>query len=307
VELAAHSDLEGTPRVLVLLANRNGERWLPQFLPSLQSQEGVRLRLVVSDNGSTDDSRALLTRFSERCETEILPPAPFFETAGANFFRLVLDADPDDADYVAFADNDDVWEPCKLATAIASIRERELDGYSSFVTPFWEGGKSFVYPQCARMKRYDHYFEGGGAGCTFVLKRQLFDAFRSFLRANPSLGAAYHHDWAIYAFARSNGYRWFIDTRSLIRYRQHSGNETGINSGATAARRRARMVRGGWYHAQISTMLAHFPCPPLQHRVSRLGLLDRVALALQAFQFRRRFRDVLLLVPILLTMRKAQR
>ena len=40
-----------------------------------------------------------------------------------------------------------------------------------------------------------------------------------------------YHDWFIYAFARCNGFLWFIDSCNSVNYRQHASNVFGANVG----------------------------------------------------------------------------
>jgi len=42
------------------------------------------------------------------------------------------------------------------------------------------------------------------------------------------------HDWFCYAYARSQGYHWYIDLQSTMLYRQHEDNQVGVNSGFSA-------------------------------------------------------------------------
>ena len=45
------------------------------------------------------------------------------------------------------------------------------------------------------------------------------------------------HDWYIYFFARINGFKWFIDSFSSLKYRQHEANELGGNIGLKKLKR----------------------------------------------------------------------
>ena len=58
--------------------------------------------------------------------------------AAGNFLRLLREASLDGADFVALADQDDIWLPTRLARAAALLREGKLDAYSSDVAAFWD-------------------------------------------------------------------------------------------------------------------------------------------------------------------------
>src|SRR6185437_2343672 len=94
------------PRVLVLLAARNGAPWIREQLESILAQENVELRLAVRDDASTDLTLKELEGFADNPRVSILPgPAPTGSAAG-NFLALIHDNPADAMDFVAFADQD---------------------------------------------------------------------------------------------------------------------------------------------------------------------------------------------------------
>ncbi|MGB1235180.1 MAG: glycosyltransferase, partial [Planktomarina sp.] len=50
----------------VVLATHNGEKYLPAQLNSIAAQVGVDWRIIASDDGSTDQTKAQLERFSAK-------------------------------------------------------------------------------------------------------------------------------------------------------------------------------------------------------------------------------------------------
>lgn len=135
-----------------------------------------------------------------------------------------------------------------------------------------------------------------------MLTRKAFDQLRALVRTDYDKARALRiHDWTIYAFVRNRGMRWIIDERSAIEYRQHSQNELGANVGLRAARRRLRQLRDGSFRREA---LAMADALHLDHevfrRLRRLSLADRMALALQARECRRRGLDALILAVFFL-------
>ena len=63
VPLDAAAGAIDRPRVLVLLASYNGEKWIGQQLESILTQEGVELRVKVRDDGSSDGTLQEVERF----------------------------------------------------------------------------------------------------------------------------------------------------------------------------------------------------------------------------------------------------
>jgi rhamnosyltransferase len=305
------SDLhhESTPRVCVLLATHNCERWLEEQLSSIYRQQGVCVSVVASDDASTDATPLVLRRFSDQYALDVLPStAKRFGNANRNFLRLISDAEAGDAEYVALSDHDDVWFEHKLSNAVARIEELALDAYSSDVIAFWPDGRRKVIEKSRPQRRFDHLFESAGPGCTFVLRRDRFEELRGWVCSQwAALQSVKVHDWLIYAYARTQGWRWFIDPRPGLKYRQHASNELGANAGVTAAWRRLRQTRDGEYRQDILAIAeAVKDQSPLVRRLKRLRLGDRLWLAFRAGHCRRRRSEALALALMFLAMAKSE-
>jgi rhamnosyltransferase len=244
------------PQVAVLLATHDGARWLPHQLESIAGQAGVRVSVVASDDASEDGSPEVLESFfASHPGGRLLPGRGPFGSSTGNFLRLFREADLGDAEFVALADQDDVWEPGKLAQAVEALRAHGCDGYSSSVTTWHPDGTRRLLDKAQPQRRFDHLFESPGPGCTFLLTRALADRFRAFaVDTAPDIDRFSHHDWLIYAFARSTGHRWHIDPTPRMLYRQHRENEVGANVGLAAFRRRVARVQAGWYAGQIALL-----------------------------------------------------
>ena len=104
--------------VAILMGTCNGARFLAAQLDSIAAQSHRDWRLVVSDDGSTDATRAILEGFAAAHAVEIRDgPRRGF---AANFLGLA--GDPGiRADFYAFADQDDLWHPDRLACGIARL------------------------------------------------------------------------------------------------------------------------------------------------------------------------------------------
>ena len=80
------------------------------------------------------------------------------------------------------------------------------------------------YPQ----KKYDFLFEGGSAGCTYVFTKNLAQQLKAFIpTVDSSCWEEFSHDWLVYFFARSRGFKVCIDGNSYIHYRLHNNNVHG--------------------------------------------------------------------------------
>lgn len=295
------------PQVSVLMTTWNAIQWLPDQLATIREQEDVAVTLIVSDDQSTDGSLQFLERHAAQLELTLLPQQKLrFGNANRNFLHLVLNATLNNAEYVAFADHDDVWMPRKLISAIHCIQTGNLDACSSDVLAFWDDGRERLLGKANSQRAHDHLFESAGPGCTFVLTRTAFESLRRFVQTRYRDAAAVKvHDWLIYAFARNAGWKWLIQPQPSMFYRQHRGNEIGANVGWKAIHTRWRSLRSGEYRnqaLQIAELIGDGS--EVTRRLRRFNLIDRVVLSVTARQCRRTARDALALAIAFLLMKR---
>ena len=245
------------PRVLVLLATYNGRMWLQDQLDSILAQEEVDVHVLIGDDLSKDDTCDLIrSRWSDDRRVELIAWDSSSGSAGANFRRLYRMADVSSFNYVALADQDDIWLPDKLSSAVRELDRQGAAGYSCAVESFWPDGRSKVVSQCRRVRQADYLFEGAGQGCTFVITAALFSRLQLFCRENKQLAELMHyHDWLVYLLARVSGEKWCFDPAPHMRYRQHGGNEIGSRGKLSAVTKRLSLIRNGWYREQIIAAL----------------------------------------------------
>ena len=246
------------PRVAVLMASLNGSRWIREQIDSILAQCEVRVELFVSDDGSTDATPQLLNEIAStdrRVHWSTNPSPKGY--AAANFFHMIRTLDLTRFDYTAFADQDDIWLPGKLAQQIGQLTVEGADGASSDVIAYWSSGRSFYFKKSYPQRKYDFIFETPGPGCTMLLTPRLLARMRLLLLdpVSPASRVGYH-DWLIYAVARASGWRWHIADKPTILYRQHAYNEVGVNRGVAAAAARLRRYITGNYAKDCRAILA---------------------------------------------------
>lgn len=294
------------PSCAILIATHNGERWLPEQLRSIYDQVGVSVKVFANDDASTDGTKAILEQWESSSGLEQLPSSGTrMGSANKNFLRLIRDVDIGTAEYVALADQDDVWHADKLAHAISRLTETGLSAYSSDVEAFWPNRTRIVrksHPQ----KAWDHLFSSPGPGCTFVFRKDLFLEIRAWVAANmDALSRMWVHDWILYAYVRSTGRHWIIDDYVSMRYRQHDSNEIGANLGLNAIRARLARVFSGQYRNDILSISKVVGAPSrIMLALTRLSWRDRIWLLGHVHQFRRSFREVASMAILILLMRR---
>ncbi len=304
-EQCLYSAAERLPHVCILLATYNGAQWLDEQLESIAKQQGVRVSIVASDDSSSDGTMAVLSRWAERLPIDVLPTSlERFGSAHRNFLRLIRDIDLGDVDYIALSDQDDIWLQGKLLRGIQSLNLLNAEGYSSSVTAFWSDGRKHDIDKAQPMQTLDYLFGSPGPGCTFVLPRAVFVDLKTFVTCNfERLKSIWVHDWFIYAFVRSRGGRWFIDSQLNMLYRQHGSNEIGVNAGWRAALNRLRLVRSGSYRRDILAIADSVGVGnAVVEALRRLHLGDRLHLLFQVRHFRRPLSECVIMAFFILVM-----
>lgn len=213
------------PIVTVILATYNGERFLPEQLESLAAQSRKPDRLVLRDDGSTDRSVELVQAWADRSGVTLqqimgrrLGPARSFLTA--------LQA-ADQADIFLFCDQDDVWQPFKIARAL------EYVPWAKGAVPSLCATRLEVVDEqlkALRLSPLPKNLSFSSAVCESLLTgcTMAFNApFRELLvRALPEQAGM--HDWWCYLLATgANGATLYFDPTPTVLYRQHGGNALG--------------------------------------------------------------------------------
>jgi rhamnosyltransferase len=285
------------PKIAVLLAAYNGMQWIEEQLTSILDQTAVDVTVYISVDPSTDGTEAWCTAFAvSHPNIIILPEAGKFGGAARNFFRLIRDVDYCAYDFIALADQDDLWNADKLQRAVAAIQNRRVDAYSSNVTAFWPDGRTHLLDKAQPQVEWDFLFEAAGPGCTYVFNRGLADALKLSMLANwQQLQTVSLHDWYCYAFARSHGYRWYIDQVPSMNYRQHEKNQVGANKGLSPMIARYKTIHDGWWFKQVQTIarLVGLDSDPFVKTWLLLRRRELVKLSFNSLQCRRRGRDKL--------------
>lgn len=217
--------------VVLLLATYNGAAFLPEQLDSLAAQTHRPLRLIVRDDGSTDDTRAMVEAFAARAPfpVTLLPPGPRLGATGS--FLALLEAAPANASYVAFADQDDVWAPDKVAAGAARLAEEVPESTPGLlfgrlrITDAALQPRSLSPPPRRPVALGNVLVESLATGCTVILNRA---ARAAVLRLRPAdARPVIAHDWWCALVVAALG-RMVYDPEPRILYRQHQANAIGM-------------------------------------------------------------------------------
>jgi len=220
----------GFPKITVLMPVYNGEAYLEEQVASILNQQGVTVRLVASDDCSSDGSLAILRAISKADpRLEIVANdcnLGLVRTLAKLFGRV----DPKGG-YIALADQDDVWDSHKLASSINAL---EAFGaslvYSDVRIIDADGGK--IAPTYLKLNAIrpvegrdpvPFVFRNPAIGHTIVSRAELAP-----MMARMPVTMLFHEPWLI-AVAAQNGEIKYLD-ETLGSYRQHATNVLGAKA-----------------------------------------------------------------------------
>ncbi len=228
------------PTLQILLATYNGERFVATQIESLLVQDFTDFEVLVSDDCSTDGTLEVIRRYAQLDpRIRIVDNDVRHGNARDNFFSLVERAS---APYVAFCDQDDLWLPDKLSTAMDRMHNLEASHGSD--TPLLvfsdlavaDENLSIVAPSVIaysgadpkRLSFANLLSQNNAAGCTIVVNRTLY---HDTLRLPADMNAVGMHDWWLMLTAAAFGHIGYVDQPTLL-YRQHGSNSVGASSGS---------------------------------------------------------------------------
>ena len=247
-----------TPVVHVAMATYNGQPWIGRQVATVLDQDGVEVRLVISDDGSTDGTQDWARKLADQdTRVTVLPSRQGQPGVAANFLYALAHLDVQPGEYAAFSDQDDLWQPRKLVEQIQFMNEAGARAVSANVMAFTVESDGEVKRTLIRKDQpqveWDFLFEAPGAGSTYVFGYEAWRTLVDYLDVWGAEGVAVH-DWFVYAVLRGAGMSWVIDPRPHVAYRQHERNVAGAHKGLQATVNRWQLLRSGHYRRQFLLM-----------------------------------------------------
>ncbi|WP_308301140.1 MULTISPECIES: glycosyltransferase [unclassified Crossiella] len=216
------------PRVAICLATYHPERrFLAEQLDSIRKQTHDNWVCVISDDGTDPAARSVLAELTEGDPRFVVVEHERNVGFYRNFERALRLA-PLDADAIALSDQDDVWDPDKLAVQLERLADPKVQLVYCDMRLIDDDGK--LIAKTSWDKRRNQWRE-----LDALLMLNTVTGAASLVRADlvrervlpfpPGTPTAYHDQW-IAATALSVGALSFVD-RPLQSYRQHGENVSG--------------------------------------------------------------------------------
>ncbi len=229
--------------ISIALATYQGERYLARQLDSLAAQSLQPAELVVGDDGSTDDTIAIVRAFAARAP---FPVRIQFNARRLGYRRNFIEiAGRCQSPLTAFCDQDDVWHRDKLATLRPLFDDAEVQLVYHNAHLIDADGERFGHLYDAATHRRNlggplFYPWHDASGFTQVMRTKLvmFDDLWPLSRDHFSDDPQAHDQWYLF-LALVTGEVRFVDS-DLADYRQHASNVAGAGGRRTLRER----VRG---------------------------------------------------------------
>lgn len=224
--------MQGDSKVIIMMSAYNGQEYIAEQIHSIMSQEGCDVRLMVRDDGSTDQTVAILRQLQERYPHRISVATGQNIGYRKSFLRILKKAPA--ADYYGFADQDDVWMSDKCQKAIEKIkREGTADCilYASSVVLTDEHGNPFGENDITTSPNNvgSYFARHRMPGCGMLFTRALKEKAVSFLET-AKFQALTDHDLVIGAIAYAYG-QVIRDDMAYIYHRRSAASVTGGGKG----------------------------------------------------------------------------
>ena len=231
--------------VTVLLCTYNGAAYVRAQLQSILDQTVPDLHVVVSDDGSTDETLAIVGAMAAAHpgRITILRQDPPTGSAQRHFLKLLVERAYDMADYIMLSDQDDVWLPEKVEKTLARMQADEAacraagEANASILVhcdsqivdrALREIAPSFVAYQKmtpSRCQLQQLLVQNNVVGGALMMNRALAE------RITEIPAHCVMHDQWIALVASAFGHIDFVP-ESLYLYRQHGDNVLGAGKGS---------------------------------------------------------------------------
>ena len=225
------------PHVLILMATYNGEQFISDQIESILNQTYKNWKLVIHDDGSTDNTLDIINKYAEKYKDKIILIDDGIKCGGAkeNFSHLIKIAKNSfDFDYIMFADQDDVWLPEKIEITLNKMVDVKYkvgedkpilihtdlkvvdERLNVMAESFWKYQK--INPQHNTFNRV--LVQNIVTGCTTMInKSALYICF-------PIPEKAILHDWWMALVVSAFGKIDYVSKPTVL-YRQHANNDIG--------------------------------------------------------------------------------
>ena len=200
--------------ISVCIPTYNGSKYIGEQLKSILSQLSENDEVIISDDSSTDDTIKIIKELNDT--RIIIYDNNSFKSPIYNLENALKHSR---GDYIFLADQDDVWEDCKVEKVM-----KQFNIYDCIVTDATVVDKdlnvitdSFFVQNNSKKGLFHNVIKIGYLGCCMAFNRKILEKSLPFPSKLPM------HDSWIGFVAEKYGKVLFLDEK-LLKYRRHGEN-----------------------------------------------------------------------------------
>lgn len=199
--------------ISVCIATYNGAKYIGEQLASILPQLGPNDEVIISDDGSTDGTLAVVDQIGD--ERIRVIEGPHRHSPTHNFENALRHAK---GNYIFLADQDDVWKPNKVQVCLHWLGEydcvvSDAEVADASLHPIYPSLYNIMYVREGRW--YNMFWKNGYTGCCMVFSKRVLEWSLPFPADIPM------HDMWIGNVAASMSRVKFLPDK-LICFRRHS-------------------------------------------------------------------------------------
>ena len=224
--------------ISVAMATYNGERFIAEQLESILNQTYKNIEVIVCDDASSDATVSILKAFAQKDARVRLIENKSNLGYVKNFEKAISLCR---GEYIALADQDDIWMEEKLAILKEEIGSASLIHSDAYLID--ANGNVFSHSYTQYERKYLHpknivelIFNPAVTGCSVLFTKALQKKILPFCKE------IYVHDlWISMIAFKEQGIKYC--DKPLLQYRQHGGNQIGISTTAAKGGDRCLQTR----------------------------------------------------------------
>lgn len=222
------------PTIAILMSTYDGEDYLAQQIDSIRKQSYKNWRLIIRDDGSSDDTVKIVEKYqSEDHRIEFLNQGAIRNVGVVrSFFELLRESE---ADFYMFSDQDDYWLPNKVELALQEMIKLDNSQPNCVYTNLQIVDKDLKGKKLLLKRNWQSFtnvlFTNNVYGCTMMINNSL-KRMVNFKKIDYQ--RIYMHDWWLALIAAEFGNLRFIDKATIL-YRQHGSNQVGATDKSFSA------------------------------------------------------------------------
>lgn len=212
-------------KVAVVMSTYNGEKYIKEQLDSILNQTYKNIKIVIRDDGSKDNTVKIIKEYQENNKNIELIEG---ENLGfiKSFFELLK---IENADYYAYADQDDIWLENKIELAVNSLDKLDNNkpNMTFGISDYYDENMNFI-GKGERNRKYSFrqaLFECISQGMTMTINKVTRDYI-----VNNTPKECFFHDWWTYLICIGLG-NVVYDNVTTVKYRRMKTNATSEGQG----------------------------------------------------------------------------